>query len=299
MSKFFTTILPSLLAGGLLFGSALTDAQPAPPAPPSPPPPAAIPPKPPKPPKAPKVSIDIDLGDLDKMIDGQIKYALEALGSDPSVPPQVRDAVRQRLEKVRIKVKKRLAKVRPGDLDRLGEELNRMGEELEEEMEKFGDDMEKWGEHFGKQLEQQLKQKHMLKQQWGQNWGQHDHEDDDMPRVLVFGDDDDDDLDDAIDDLGSLKLQPHQREALRRLRSDSDANVARAKVQLERASGALERLLQDANASEQQVAQSIDQVTRLEAEIRKARILAWVKARKLLDDSQRKRVEGAARGRSR
>lgn len=299
MSKFFTTILPSLLAGGLLFGSALTDAQPAPPAPP-PPPHAAIPPKPPKAPKAPKVDIDIDLGDLDKMIDAQIKYALDALGNDPNVPPQVRDAVRQRLEKVRIKVKKRLAKVRPGDLDQLGDELNQMGEELEEEMEKFGEDMEKWGEHFGKQLEQKLKQKHVFKQQWGQNWGQHDHDDDDdLPRVLVFGDDDDDDLDDAIDDLGNVKLQPHQREALRRLRSDSDAKVARAKVQLERASDALERLLEETNASDLLIGQAIDQVTRLEAEIRKARILAWVNARKLLDDTQRKRVERAARGRSR
>ena len=52
--------------------------------------------------------------------------------------------------------------------------------------------------------------------------------------------------------------------------------------------------------NEDEIKRSIDMVSRLEAEIRKARIIAWVKARKLLDTAQRKKVEAAARsGKSR
>jgi hypothetical protein len=98
MSKLFTTILPSLLIGGLLFGTTLTGAQPAP-TPPAPPT-APAPPRPPKAPKAPKVhgQIHIDLGELDDMVDQQIQDALETISEDDNIPPQMREALRQRLE---------------------------------------------------------------------------------------------------------------------------------------------------------------------------------------------------------
>jgi hypothetical protein len=313
MSKLLTTIIPSLLAGGLLFGSALTEAQPAPPTAPTPPTPPTAPmvkpPKPPKPPKPakPDISIHLDLDNLDNMVDEQIQHALEAIGSDPHIPQHVRDAVKKRLEKVRVKVKSRLAKVNPSDLEELGEELGRMGEEIGEEMEQFGEEMEKFGKQFEKQfdkkfekqLEKQLKLKHWSQKSGHQpvviDLGDSDDEDD-LDSVTDF--DDMDDLSDALKDLSSLKLDQQQRAALKQLRADSDAKVARAKVDLDRASEALQRLLEDTNVDPRQIAQSIDNVTRLEADIRKARILAWVTARKLLDNSQRQKVEAAARGRS-
>jgi DNA repair exonuclease SbcCD ATPase subunit len=307
MSKLFTTIVPSLLAGGLLFGSALTDAQPAPPAPP--PPPSAAPvivspkvpkaPKPPKPPKMVKGQIHIDLGDLDEMVDDQIENALEAIADDDSIPPAVRDAVKQRLEKVRVKVKKRISKIGANDLEGLSEELGKMGEELGTEMEQFGKDMEKWGKQFEKDMEKKMKGKFVWK--GGPHPNVHVDVDVDDPDFADMEDlaDEMDDLDDAMKDLGSFKLAAPQRAALKKLRADSDARVANARRQLDAASEVLRTALENTSTSEQQIAQAIDNVSRLEADIRKARILAWVNARKLLDASQRTQVESAARGRSR
>jgi hypothetical protein len=295
MSKLFTTILPSLLAGGLLFGSALTGAQPAPP----PPPPTAVPPKAPKAPKPPRTDIHIDLGDIDQLVDEQIKHALQAIGDNPQIPQHVREAMKSRLEKVRIKVKKRIAKISPNDLEQMGEELGKMGEEIGDEMEQFGKDMEKWGKEFEKNMNKQMKGKKVLV--WR---GQHDgnvtvdiDDDEDMPDM---DDMDDSDLDDAMKDMGGFKLTPDQKGKLKQLRVDTDAKVSRAKQQLEAASEKLHKQLESDNASEDAIKSSIDDVSKLEAEIRKTRIIAWVRARNMLDNSQRKQVEGAARsGKSR
>jgi hypothetical protein len=293
MSKLFTTILPSLLAGGLLFGSALTVAQPAPPAPPS----APLPPRPPKAPKI-KGDVHIDLSDINQVVDEQIKNALEAIGNNPRIPPHVREAMKQRLEKVRIKVKKRVAKISPDDLEQVGEELGKMGEEIGDEMEQFGKDMEKWGKEFEKNLEKQMQGKKVLV--WK---GQHNGSvsvdidgDDDM--ISMDDMDDADDLDDAMKDMGDLKLDQGTRARLKQFRVDSDAKVASAKRQLDVASENLRKQLENDNANEDEIKRAIDTVSGLEADIRKARILAWVKARKLLDASQRKQVEAAARGKS-
>jgi hypothetical protein len=164
--------------------------------------------------------------------------------------------------------------------------------------------MEKWSKDFEKQMEKQvelqMKQKHLMKK-----FGPHDavadsDDSDDADDIDSIADlDDADDLADAMKDLGKLKLEPDQRAQLRRLRADSDQKVQRAKVDLDRASETLRSQLENGKASDQEIARSIDNVTKLESDIRKARILAWVNARRLLDDSQRKRVESAARGRTR
>jgi hypothetical protein len=309
MSKLFTTILPSLLAGGLLFGTALTEAQPgrAAPVPPAAPTPAVPPAPPPAPgtpvivlqkgkqPKVVKGQVKIDLGDLDEMVDEQIENALEAINDNESIPPHVRDAVRQRLEKVRVKVKSRISKIGANDLDGLSDELGKMGEELGSEMEQFGKDMDKWGKQFEKQMEKKMKGKHLV---W--KGGPHpdvhididDGDDADMPDIDM---DDMGDLDDAMRDLGSFKLGPDQRAQLKKLRVDSEAKVADAKRKLDTAEEVLRVSLENTNVSEQQIANAIDNVSRAEADIRKARILAWVTARKLLDASQRKQIEAAAR----
>jgi hypothetical protein len=109
---------------------------------------------------------------------------------------------------------------------------------------------------------------------------------------------DPDDMQDAVRDLGQLNLSAQQRAQLKHLRADSDAKVAQAKQNLERASENLKRQLENPNASEADISRSIDMVAQQEAAIRKARILAWVNARRLLDVTQRQKVEGAVRGRS-
>lgn len=306
MSKLFTTILPSLLAGGLLFGSALTGAQPAPPAPPAPPT-AATPPRPPKapkPPKAPAVKIKgdihIDLDEIDQMVDEQIGNALEAIGESDDMPPQMREAAKARLEKIRIKVKKRISKISPTDLEHLGEELGKMGDELGEDMEQFGKEMEKFGhdleKDMAKKLAKQMKDKKVFVWKGPQDWaGSHDDDDFDDDAIGDF-DDDDDDLD-ALQDLGSLGLDQAQRTKLRVLRTQSDIDVKAAKQQLDRASEALRRQLESGSDDVAQIERAIDDVTKAEAQIRKARIVTWVKARKLLDASQRKKIEGARKSR--
>ena len=312
-----------LFAGALLFGSAAGaddgHGVPVPPTPPA----APKPPKPPKPPKVPKaggfgsgfnvtihdgkVSID-GIGD---MVDAQINAALQQVAADPNIPPKVREKVVKHLEKVRGKVKARLSHMDAKDMDELGEELGQLGEEIGEEMEglgsdmdQMGKDMDQWGKQFGKDMGQWGKQFGKNMGQWGQQFGKnmphgpmvmgHDDDDDDDDDVPDMPDPDDID-DDTVRDLGDLSLSQPQRDQLKKLRTDSDAKVAQAKRDLEKASATLEKQLQNPNASDADIARSIDTVAQQEATIRKARILAWVNARRMLDDGQRKKVESAAK----
>src|SRR5690349_5028842 len=139
--------MSSLIAGGLLFGSAFSSADrgnpppvPGVPQPPQPPT-APTPPKPPKPPKAGK-GVHVKISGLDQMIDEQIKGALDMIGSNSDVPQAVRDKVTKRLEALRKKVKARVGN--GSNLD--PEELGELGEEIGREMEDFGREMEEWGE---------------------------------------------------------------------------------------------------------------------------------------------------------
>ena len=315
--KLFATVIPSLLAGGLIFGTAVGSADdgrtlvgfwPAvsdvgsttvakPPAPP------AKPPRPPRPPRAGggfSVSVHdgkVQIEGIDQMVDQQIDSVIESLSRDSNVPPAVRAKVTKRLEKVRANVKKRVANLDADDLDDLGEELGKMGEELGKEMEEFGKEMEKFGQDFEKQMGKDFAKQ--MSKQWGKFNVHLDHDDDDddddddrdlpgMPGV-----DDDDDLDDAVRSLGNLNLKQPQRDQIKKLRLDSDAKVATAKAELARAEENLQRKLENAGASDADIASAIDRVTQQEAAIRKARILAWVNARRVLDDAQRKKVESA------
>ena len=97
--------------------------------------------------------------------------------------------------------------------------------------------------------------------------------------------------------MGKLNLKPAQRDQIKKLRADSDAKVATAKRELDKASETLKKTLENPAASQAEVERAIDSVTQQEAAIRKARIVAWMNARKILDDGQRKKVEGAAKGR--
>src|SRR5690606_5980207 len=145
------SIVSSLLAGGLVFGSAFSSADgpgrtPAPPAPPAP---AAAPrsPKAPEAPKAPKATkgpkIRIQVDGADAAIDQAIEQALEAIRDNDDIPRGVRDDIAKRLERVGKKLRVRAA---AGALDPAA--LEKLGEEVGREMEGFGKEMEKWGEAF-------------------------------------------------------------------------------------------------------------------------------------------------------
>ncbi len=259
----------ALIAGGLVVGSAFGDPTQRP--------------GPPPPPKAPTISIQID--GLDEMIEERIEDVLKTVSSDGRIPPQVRDKLEKRLERVRTKIKAKTAK---GTID--PEQLEELGEEIGKEMEAFGKEMEAWGDQFGKHVGKQMKG----------TLGSLDIR-------IGGGDDDDDDDDDADDDddvagamrgIGTLNLRPQQREQIKKLRADSDAKVATARRELDRASDRLTKQLENPATSETEIARSIDAVAQQEAAIRKARILAWVNARRILDDGQRTQVERAAKGKT-
>jgi hypothetical protein len=105
------------------------------------------------------------------------------------------------------------------------------------------------------------------------------------------------DLRAAIGDLKklALDLDADQKAKLAKLRSESDQQVKAAKRELEELSNHLHDSLGDASTSEADIARQIDQISAREATIRKARVLAWVRARSLLRKDQRKLVETAVK----
>lgn len=325
-----TTVIPSMLAGGLLFGGAFGyaaaragddpwagddtvggshDPAPARTAQAPTPPPAPLPPRMPAPHPhgvGGGISVKIENGrveidGIDDMVLGQIDGVRDMLRSHPQLSDAARARALARLEKVRRTMSKRLAKIDGRNLDNLEEELEQMGEALEAEMEGLEDELEQLGDQIGRDLSRDLSKK------FGKFPGKFridiDHpfarspfdDDDDHDDVLdtVVIDDLGDDVDVSVHDLRDLSLQPAQREALRKIVSDSDRTIATAKQQLDELSQRLETVLADPRASDADIARYVDQISAQEATVRKARLLAWVNARRLLDDGQRARIERA------
>lgn len=322
-------IFASILLGGVLFGSAFSqadsgqrygnywpssDATVVAQADPRPAPrPAPLPPLPPHSPAAPVaphaphsgsgVSVQFHDGKLQidgvsDIVDGAIHEAQEAIKTS-GLPADVRDKLQKHLDKVKEAVKTRLAHLDASNLDQLGEELSKMGDDIGKQMEELGKEMEKYGQQAGKDS----------MKNFGKNWsgrGAHfrwdskdddsddsdDNDDNDLPSAPDV--DDADDLDDAVKSLGDLSLKQPQRDQIQKLRADSDRQVAAAKKQLDQASDTLKKQLDNSATSDADIARSIDAVTQQEAAIRKARILAWHGARRVLDDAQRKKVEDTA-----
>lgn len=336
----FTIVVPSMIAGGLLFHSApgrasagdremfgfwpaTSDASapivaqgprpPAPPAPAAPPAPPApkAPPAPPAPP-APKrggagggISVSINNGKVSidgihDMVLGQLDTARESIRNNPSIPKDVRDKIGARLDKVRASVDKRLKNISVTDLDQLEKEMEAMGEEIEAAMDGLDKDLEKVGDKLGKDIAKQLGKDFGKK--WGKNFNVNigndddDDNDDDIGSVDVPDvDDDDDDMKDAIKDLRDLALDKAQKDQINKLRAESDQKVAVAKKQLDELSSKLQTALGNPATSDADISRMVDQISAQEASIRKARIVAWAQARRLLSDAQRKRVEDAAK----
>ncbi|MGE0547657.1 MAG: Spy/CpxP family protein refolding chaperone [Kofleriaceae bacterium] len=353
-TRMLFTIVPSLLVGGVLFGSAFGWADAgrdgpgywpdssdrliaqAPPPPPRRPPVPPVPPTPPTPPPGIRVfgsggshgvSVTIDgnkiqIDGLKGLVNAKLEGVKQLLRSDPRIPKDLRDKVIARIDKVQAKVDKRMSKLKFDDFDELGEEMEAMGEEIEKAMEGLEKDLEKLGHHWSSDFQHpfgpgKLQFDHpfgpggfSLDFKGGPDDDDDDDDDHDASADSDYDDDnwgmppdvdveaDDDDLRDAISDLRDVALQPAQRAAIGKIRTDSDKAVANAKQQLDALSDKLRDALGNPATSDAEIARYVDQISAQEAAIRKARILAWVNARRVLDANQRQRVQDAARKRT-
>jgi hypothetical protein len=219
---------------------------------------------------------------------------------------------------VRKKVNARLGQLKSMDVDKIGPEMERMGDEIEKEMEGLDKDLSQFGDKFGEKFGQQFGKTF---EKFGKDFAKSFNVGPGAPRVNVGrdsdrsddaddnGDDDEDraavavqpggDLDPdmraAIGDLKGLTLDAGQKQRLAQLRAEADRQISDAQQELDAMSGRLHDALGDLGASEADIARQIDRISAKEATIRKARILTWVRARSLLSDDQRRRVEAAAR----
>jgi Spy/CpxP family protein refolding chaperone len=250
----------------------------------------------------------IQIDGVADMVAEQLDRVIQVLDSLPNVPPDVRERVKNRVKAVRGKVASRLGKLKTLDLDKIGPEMERMGDEIEREMEGLDRDLSQLGDSLGEKLGKDFADK------FGKDFAKSFKNTHVAPSHDADSDDDDDDddeedkaavalppLPDGVDPdtIGDLKkqvaLNQKQKDELAKLRAESERKIEAAKRDLESMSNRLQDTLARPNADEGEVERLIDQISNKEAAIRKARVLAWVKARKLLGDDQRKQVEAAAR----
>lgn len=240
---------------------------------------------------------------LAEMIEGQLEGVSAMLDALPDVPPEVRDRVKQRVKAVRRTVNHRLSKLKGMDVNQIGPEMEQMGDEIEREMEGLDKDLEQLGDKIGKRVAAQLGQQlaksfRDVDNDNDRDDDDHDASDDDDHDAAVMAPGPNVDPSDVTPQIASLKnltLKPDQKAQLAKIRAEADSQLRTAKAALDEASSALRTTLGDASASEGEIARQIDLVSRQEATIRKARILAWVKARNMLDKDQRKQIEAAAK----
>lgn len=325
-----------MLIGGLVFGPAMSRAHdgrdnviadagdtsnvvrhapakrmaqaPQPPKPPRTPQPPQ-PRKPPKPPQAPgsgfSISINgnkIDLSGIEGMVRGQLQGVREMIKNNPSIPPQVRDRLLARIDKVNASVDKRLAKIKTKGIDHLGEEMEALGDEIEQALDGLDQDLEQLGDKIGKDIGKKLKDKN-FKFDFSHDDDQDDDNDDDddvgnIPMTPDIDDVSSEDMRDALENLKSMAITPQQKEQIQKIRAKSDADVGNARKQLDELSKKLEVALANPKTNDAEISRYVDQISQQEAAIRKARILAWHSARRILDDSQRQRIEAAAKKKS-
>ncbi len=250
----------------------------------------------------------IEIDGIEDMVQDQLEGVLRVLDNLHDVPPDVRDRVKGRVKSVRDKLKVRLGRLKSMDLDKIGPEMERMGDEIEKDMEGLDNDLERLGdkmskhfaEKFGKDFAKSFSG-HVSGSDDSNDDSDDDSDDDDDKDAVALPQDSDTDMIDPADlraklgDLKNLKLNQKQKDKLAQLRLESDQQVASAKHELDEMSRKLRESLGDSAARESDIERQIDQISAREAVIRKARILAWLRARKVLDGDQRKLVEAAAK----
>ena len=323
-----TTILLSMFAGGLIFGPALSSAHdgrdsivayadPGPEATyarhgsrpvvaqaPIPPKPPKTPKTPPTPPPGAPIKIDfnghhIDLGGIEGMVRGQLDGVREMIRNNPNIPKPLRDKLVVRIDKIRSSVYGRLARLRGKRLSEIGSELEQLGDEVEQALEGLDEELEQLGDQLGKNFGKQLKDK-----KWKFDFKNEDDSDDsddsdqDVPDTIPMTPDldsaDDGDMRDAVNDLKGMAIRQDQKDRIAKIRAKSDAEVKKARSDIEELSRKLETALANPNATDDEIGRMVDSISGAEARIRKARLIAWVSARRVLDDDQRKRIEAAA-----
>lgn len=248
----------------------------------------------------------------------QIDQARQQIVNDPNIPDAVRGKVLKRLDKALKAVEKKLGNLNfNGDWDAFGAQMEAFGESMSEAFDGMDGDFEDLGKDIEQEVAKALKgrMKHF-------KGGIHididgDGDDDDvmvlpvppvppmapmapmppMPPTPGHGGVtiDMSDMDVAID-LDALDLQGGQRTALRQLIEDEQRAVQPAEEQLAQLSEKLREALENDNVDEATINKYVDQMSEREAIIRKARLNAWAKARRLLDDDQRQQIQRAGRG---
>jgi hypothetical protein len=326
--KMILVVVLSLFVGGIVMHQSSSSAQPAdpwggaapPPLGPVPPMPPAPPkgPKPPKPPKAPRGGISISIhgnkvqiDGLEQLVQGHLAAVRQMLDSNPNIPKDVRDRIVARMDKVKAIVEKNLANLSGTDIDKLDDQLEKMGDQLEKAMEGLDGDLAKISDKVGKKMAKDIAKDlgKLSKKNFQFHWDGDDSNDSSDASASSDSNDSSDDSSDssddtadasddqdvqvAIDDLKNFSLKQSQRDAIARVRETADKQVAAAKIQLDQASKALENALENVKVTDEQVSQAVLRVTAAEAEIRKARLLSWVQARRQLDADQIKRLEAA------
>jgi hypothetical protein len=270
---------------------------------------APAPPTPPRPPAPPRhargrhggVSISIDgnrvqIGGIDELVVEHLDAVRKVLRDNPDIPRDVRDRVNGRMDRVRGVIDRRLKNLKVGDLDRLEAELEKMGEELEQALEGLDRDLAQLGHRLSRDLAKQLGKDLFkgLARRGSVDFGRRDHDPD--------HDDDDDDADDDVGDPGAaisqlrgLALDARQRDTIRSLHARSEAQVTALERELEASSQRLEAALSDPKTTDAEVIRLVDQVSGHEAAIRKAKLLTWVQARRVLDADQVRQIERVLR----
>jgi hypothetical protein len=231
------------------------------------------------------------------MVRGQLDGVREMIRNNPNIPPQLRAKILARIDKVRGTVDKRLSKLKGKSLEQMGEELESMGEEIEAAMEGLEEELEQLGDQLGKDLGKNI-QKNLKNKNFKFKFD-HDPEDDEdfadaIPMTPDLDDVDDGDMREALDDMKGMAIKPQQKEQIAKIRAEADKTVIAARGRLEELSKQLEGALANPRTSTADIERFVDQISAQEAAIRKARIVSWVKARAVLDDGQRKRIEAAA-----
>ena len=272
----------------------------------------SVPPVPPVPPhhRGGKISVTIhgnhiQINGIAETVNEHLDAVRDMLQNNPNVPPDVRDRIIARMDRVKSIVDRRLKNFKVSDVDQAEAEMEKLGEELEQALDGLDQDLEKLGDKLARDIRKKVR-KNIFKD-FAKKFVDVDHradrDDDNDGDAKAEPDSDSEDADPSdvddtvrsVDGLKGMTLKPEQRVAIAKLRVESNTRVATAKKQLEDASQRLETALSDPKISDADVVRLVDQVSGHEAAIRKARLLAWIQARRVLDADQVERIERAAK----